>query len=255
MVQSVLKNLKNQTRRTKGLEFFNDAPEKYRYDGNDQPDLLEPLDKNYHWFEFVGSDGKPMEAYKAVKCPYGQIGDILWVREKFEYFEATYDTHGGVYEKTSSVKIQFVSDGKISDLIFVDKIKAIKALEKIENGKIGKTILNPSIYMPKDAARIFLKITDVRIERLQDISEIDAKNEGIETKPYGSHPFFCTIDYLSKKNPKTGFRPGYCADTGKQYRSSFTSLWRKINGYQSWSDNPWVWVIEFKRVEKPQNFI
>lgn len=219
MVQSILNNLKNQTRRTKGLEFFNEAPQKYRYDGNNQPDLLEPLDKNYHWFEFVGSDGKPMEAYKSVKCPYGQIGDILWVRESF------------------------AKDGN-------------SYLHRASHALVDKFIKwKPSIHMPKEAARIFLEIINIRIERLQDISEADAKNEGVETKPYGSFPFFCTIDYLAKQNPKTGFRPGYCADTGKQYISSFTSLWRKINGYQSWSDNPWVWVIEFKQIEKPQNFI
>ena len=219
MVQSILNNLKNQTRRTKGLDYFNINPNRCRYDGNEQLDPLVPVDKNFHWFEFVDKKGKPEEAYQKVKCPYGQIGDILWVRESF------------------------VKDGN-------------SYLHRASHALVEKFIKwKPSIHMPKDAARIFLEITNIRIERLHDISEADAKNEGIETKPYGSHPFFCTIDYLSKQNPTTGFRPGYCADTGKQYRSSFTSLWRKINGYQSWTDNPWVWVIEFKQIEKPQNFI
>jgi len=103
MVIAIDKDFKNQTRRTKGLEFFNESPEKYRYDGNEQPDLLEPLDKDYHWFEFIGSDGRPMEAYKSVKCPYGKVGDILWVRESF-----VKDGDSFVYRATHKIIENFI---------------------------------------------------------------------------------------------------------------------------------------------------
>lgn len=216
MVKSILNNLKNQTRRTKGLEFFNQAPEKYRYDGNDQPDLLEPLDKNFHWFEFVGSDGKPMEAYKSVKCPYGQVGDILWVRETFAYS----DDLDEPYWYKQNFEEEYNEE-------YLDRMKGI---------------WKPSIHMPKEAARIFLEITNIRIERLKDISDSDAKNEGVELKIYPSQNFYRTYTM-------EGIYDEFTA------KDSFETLWIHINGSDSWYSNPWVWVIEFKQIEKPQNFI
>ena len=90
----------------------------------------------------------------------------------------------------------------------------------------------PSIHMPRAASRITLEITGVRVERLQNISEADAIAEGIERgncnwRDYMDHPF---NDFT---NP----------------RRSYRSLWESINGLESWAANPWVWVVEFKRVE------
>jgi hypothetical protein len=92
--------------------------------------------------------------------------------------------------------------------------------------------------MPKAACRIFLEITDVRIERLQDISEEDAIKEGILIDDDG----FCCWDYQHKV-----FR--FISP-----EQSFESLWQSINGTESWEVNPFVFVIEFKQIEKPQNF-
>ncbi|EAQ2729811.1 hypothetical protein ACFFVY_003455, partial [Salmonella enterica] len=80
----------------------------------------------------------------------------------------------------------------------------------------------PSIHMPRWASRITLEITDVRVERLNDIRECDAKAEGGQTE--------CTL-------------------IGDKYYPGFRSLWKSIYGEESWAANPWVWVIEFKRVE------
>lgn len=82
----------------------------------------------------------------------------------------------------------------------------------------------PSIHMPRWASRITLEITGVRVERLQDISIADAKAEGSFTHGHSG----------AEISPRTGFR----------------HLWARINGHESWDANPWVWVIEFKRIDQ-----
>lgn len=92
----------------------------------------------------------------------------------------------------------------------------------------------PSIHMPRWASRILLEVTSVRVERLQDISEADARAEGITDGG-------CT----NCGNPE----PCGCADPAPDARDAFCNLWQSINGDQSWIANPWVWVVEFKRVQ------
>lgn len=143
-------------------------------------------------------------------CPYGQPGDLLWVREKFkskhvkgclEEFKLHYpNVHPWFY----------AADGE---------------------SEKGYGSWKPSIHMPKSAARIWLRITDVRLERLHDISEEDAKAEGVEWKRTGWK------DYT---------KDGICFDA----ISSFVSLWQSINGIESWDQNPWVWVVSFEIIKK-----
>lgn len=85
--------------------------------------------------------------------------------------------------------------------------------------EIHETRWRPSIHMPRWASRIDLEVTGVRVERLQDISEADALAEGVEPE-----------------------MPDEC-------RMAFERLWESINGPGSWDANPWVWVVEFKRVK------
>lgn len=90
----------------------------------------------------------------------------------------------------------------------------------------------PSIHMPRWASRITLEITGVRAERLNEISETDALAEGIELFPTNQYKDYgCKFKGVGFSDP----------------RPSFSSLWQSINGYDSWTRNPWVWVIEFKR--------
>ena len=98
----------------------------------------------------------------------------------------------------------------------------------------------PSIFMPKEACRIFLKVTNVRVERLQDISEDDIISEGIY------------IDEAEMPQ-KTKWTPELVMS--RAIKKEWKSLWQSINGKESWKANPWVWVYEFKRVEKPENFL
>lgn len=92
----------------------------------------------------------------------------------------------------------------------------------------------PSIHMPRAAARIILEITDVRIEPLQDISREDAIAEGVARNWSGPYEWW---DYLDEKNQLSS------------PQESFSTLWKSVNGPESWELNPLVWVITFKRVE------
>lgn len=167
----------------------------------------------------VGCFGFGIEEYggsiQYVKPPYGYApGDILYVRE------------------TWSDDRQFTHDSTPGRYFY-------KASES-ENFK-----WKPSIHMPKEAARIWLKVTDVRVERLQDITPKDAENEGV------GNLFYEDIGY-SEKNYGTEVDPEYGIA-----KEQFAWLWEStikksdIDRY-GWDANPWVWVIEFERCEKPE---
>jgi len=101
----------------------------------------------------------------------------------------------------------------------------------------GRSCWKPSIHMPRAASRILLEITDVRVERLNAISEEDAEAEGIDMEAlYDSQDCYdCIADHNMTGRPTV---------TG-----AFKYLWESIYGEEGWKSNPWVWVIEFKRVE------
>lgn len=101
--------------------------------------------------------------------------------------------------------------------------------------------------MPKSAARIWLKVTDVRCERLHDISDDDARAEGIKMYK-DEHGRFRYKDYMTDArgygHPEHDFPEVGIAKT------SFATLWQSIYGEECWDNNPWVWVVEFERVER-----
>lgn len=94
----------------------------------------------------------------------------------------------------------------------------------------------PSIYMPRKAARLFLRVTNVRVERLQDITEEDARGEGVKDPYEYQHP-----DYYDQPHLR-GLEIN---------QSAFAGLWDSINAKRGfcWEVNPWVWVIEFERIK------
>lgn len=147
-------------------------------------------------------------------CPYGQVGDRLWVRENYR-FSSAHD------------------DLKPSEVPVGDAVEYF-ADTTTKNYLDGKC--RPSIFMPRWASRINLLITDIRVERLQDISEEDAVAEG------------CLNDVVLVKDDHgrdIDYR-GLCA------KERFQDLWDSINGKRpgcSWEDNPFLWVVSFKRVE------
>ncbi|EBN8270436.1 hypothetical protein ACLH7T_001756 [Salmonella enterica] len=140
-------------------------------------------------------------------CPYGEIGDRIWVRETFRVHSRATDVATLVYR--ASVRNSWTEQTHRVPIAVCDK-------------QATPEKWTPSIHMPRWASRITLEITDVRVERLNDIRECDAKAEGGQTE--------CTL-------------------IGDKYYPGFRSLWKSIYGEESWAANPWVWVIEFKRVE------
>ncbi|MET4294753.1 hypothetical protein ABIB06_006586 [Bradyrhizobium sp. LB8.2] len=146
-------------------------------------------------------------------CPYGKPGDRLWVREAFRPLDIDITPMEGPPRVLKGAGLEFRSD-------FPDSVAG-------EGWK-------PSIYMPRWASRILLEIVGVRVERLQDISEADCDAEGFGGKfPPNAFPEFSGLS-------------GW--DGSDTIEECFGSLWDHINGKGAWKANPWVWVIEFKRV-------
>ncbi|NEM96182.1 ASCH domain-containing protein [Pontibacter burrus] len=145
-------------------------------------------------------------------CPYGYPGDRLWVREAWQY----------------------------SDNLEEPYLYRQKELDELKPEFFERMKWKPSIHMPREACRLILEITSVKIERLQDISENDAIAEGIELLDgkLDDSPVFRNYNY---KAPEVKYGYGFPTN-------SFRSLWESINGKESWSENPWVWVVEFKKV-------
>lgn len=165
---------------------------------------------------------------KFFKCPYGQVGDILWVREKTVYVHLDH-AHDLLEGFKSKRQIIYGTDFHDDWMIYAKEKYGYK--------------WTPSLFMAKHHCRIFLKITNVRVERLQDISETDAESEGIGKQFSTLFNEWRFKDYYNVK------------DDWRSAVSSFQSLWASINGVESWDANPWVWVIEFERIERPLIFV
>lgn len=194
MVQALIEGTKTQTRRTKGLEDLNES-------------------KGFNSFEVINDGGvikwllKPTShGWCKLKCPY-KVDDVLWVRESF-YYAANWDHATPRLLSSIGEEVNY----KAND----SNYSIPKPLHK------GK--LRPSIFMPKEACRIFLKIKSIRVERLNEISSRDAQQEGL-------------------------------SENGEGFVQRFETLWKSINGRDSWDKNPFVFVYEFERLEKPLNFI
>ena len=181
MVRAILEGTKTQTRRIIKL-----------------PSMYEIEERDYGYWpwrydaETNGDDW--------AKCPYGQIGDQLWVRETFCPIYPQDPTYNNGRPIEFDYMATYEYGYRMSDLI----------------GEKKKW--KPSIHMPRRASRIQLEITGIKVERLHDIGQGGACAEG---RPIGFDP----LDW---------------------YRDQ----WESINGIHSWDANPWVWVIEFRRIEQ-----
>ncbi|MGP2900547.1 hypothetical protein [Serratia ureilytica] len=209
MVRAILDGRKTQTRRL--------VPEWQRpkpYPENDG----EP---HYNWMAVAQSDrrwgygvfGETEEACAKelstmAPCPFGNAGDRLWVRETFM------DLTGTGIEATTGKFEGFAYRADTPAGSYGDEVRKEYGLK-----------WTPSLHMPRKACRILLEITAVRVERLNDISEEDAKAEGVAPSQHIITP------------PEALYRVG------------FLKLWQSIYGEESWNANPWVWAISFRRVK------
>jgi hypothetical protein len=152
-------------------------------------------------------------------CPYGKPGDRLWVRETFN--------------------VGWLDGGKV--LYRADGGSAKEA------GYPSEPVYKPSIHMPRWASRLTLEIASVKVERVQDISEADAIAEGVETDKHGCTFYAPGVLYTDISGQQArGIKPF------RRAKQAFEDLWESINRDRegcSWYENPWVWVIEFRRAE------
>ncbi|MCF5652687.1 hypothetical protein GIV49_24475 [Pseudomonas syringae] len=190
---------------------------------------VQPFDLSWsrrdHRFEYVAGravNGDELDGFYAystrhggewsAKCPFGQPGDRLWVREAWQADEQVNAV--APRELSHGEPIHYPADGNSKQT----------GCSMITPGKT-----RPSIHMPRWVSRILLEITDVRVERLQEISRSDIRAEGLECPPE-----------LASDDVSPNYRDWYPA--------AWRELWESINGADSWNSNPWVWVVEFTRV-------
>ncbi|MGH1594083.1 hypothetical protein ACRBEJ_08670 [Yersinia proxima] len=219
MVNAILSGRKTQTR---------------RIIANTGADNCIPLQKRTKTKDGIYTHVTDAPAYGL--CPLGKVGDQLWVREAYRMAKSL-DAHSPSVVAELSLNagykkpwapIQLEADGtRIGKWAGFDTPPVLT-----EAGK-----LRPSLHMPRWASRINLLITGVRVERLQDISEQDAMSEGIDADCLAESQdhYDCIADHNMTGRPTA--------------RGYFSNLWQSIYGEESWEANPWVWVIEFERME------
>lgn len=209
MVRAVLDGRKTQTRRI--------IQERHLYSGGRTAG-------NWPVHMPEGEEGEKARLWAESNSPFGAVGNYMWVRESYRMPESLdrYSpqqvaemAHESGYKKPWA-PVQLEADG-----VRTGKWNGFNTPPLVtEPGK-----LRPSIHMPRWASRITLEITGLRVERLTALSDDCARNEGCPAQ--------------LPDNP----------DDEHQARTWFRGLWSEIYGEESWQANPWVWVIEFKRVE------
>lgn len=199
MVRAILAGIKTQTRRIV----------------KPQPERM-PVECHYSRTGWA-QEGIPNEhgvkgcnCYAAVGFPGYWPGTRIWVRETWAYY-------GG------------------DEYLYQREPEAVSYRATYEGERVPGGKWRPSIFMPRWASRITLEIAEVRVQRLNDISDEDAKAEGVE-------PGCLTCG-------ENCLYSGGCGCTRPAYRDSFINLWNTINGPESWDANPFVWAITFKKVE------
>lgn len=201
MVRAILEGRKTQTRRTVKLADSWDVFPNYA--GECWP---------------VRKRGNELQR---MRCPYGQVGDRLWVRETWMPFD---------------------EDHRIGECWHAYRADTTEEGEEIRKEYIRagyKYQWRPSIHMPRWASRITLKIFDIRVERLQSISNDDCVAEGITANGKGV-----------RMSDGSYAQAGRFEAKSSTVRQLYSELWETINGPGSWSANPWVWVVSFRRVEQ-----
>lgn len=201
MVFALLDGRKTQTRRKVNF-------------GTWAPCMPERAADQWQVRDMIAYDGNGVELGK-LKCPYGQVGDVMWVRETLYY-----DDHSGdewCYQAGND-PVECEYEGILT--------------------RTDKVCIR-SIHMPYIACRLFLKIISIRAERVQDISETDAIAEGCEMRSDG---------FPEEQPDESGIGLIGWDDAPEWY----AWLWESIHGPESWEANPWVFVVEFEKTDRPE---
>lgn len=201
MIRAKLEGRKTMTRRMSGLKSIN---VRHRYIGNSNELEIPRLAKKYDeslYYAFEDNWG----GWHVVTCPFGKVGDILYAKETYTILDKDHIIEGPyVYRADATPDTEEFR------------------LDYIKSGRPYQW--KPSIFMPREAARIIDVITGIKVERLQDISTEDIIKEGIKIH-----------------TPVPG-------DGEPMPKLQFKNLWISINGEESWHSNPWVWVIETRNI-------
>lgn len=184
-----------------------------------RPVKLPVHDKNLGC-ELAGNElAGELSAGNYLNSAFGKPGDRIWVRETFRVHSRATDVATLVYK--ASVRNSWTE-------------QTHRVPVSVCNKPATPEKWTPSLHMPRWASRILLEITDVRVERLREISQADAEAEGVGKL---------------KKGFWKNYQPGW-TEFQLTARGSFATLWKSIYGDESWYADPWVWVIEFKRIEE-----
>lgn len=240
MVSALLDGSKTQTRRV-----VNEQPTQLRECGHQPSAPWLGEDGLWRWMWGVTTS----DDY-AQRCPYGVPGDRLWVRETWSaQFDYPLDYRGNRmawYHQTpaawrlgsNAMRTYYRADRSMYDVRDYGE-QGIDLIRHRSHGAAPKWA--PAIHLPRWASRLTLTITDVRVERLQDISEEDARAEGVARAAF---PEDCT-DEDGILNAECGYFPP------RSFSGGYMRTWDSINGKRApWSSNPWVWVIAFERVSQ-----
>lgn len=234
MIRALLSGAKTQTRRII-------KPRPVGYPWFWEGDEIDPFPQ---WFDGYERGREPCgaataEVNKPMRCPFGQPGDRLWVRE----------TWRPVIERWSSY-IEYAAGGP--DLANSDRDR-MTGLSKVAlrfpgaRADIHSEAWHPSIHMPRWASRINLAITGIKVERVQDISEADILADGVRVPANaGGEPL---LRLTGKHPPREFLKDPLACTVSDLLRAEWASLWCEINGRESWDANPWVWAISFKVVQ------
>lgn len=239
MVEARRAGRKNQTRRNKGLEYINQAPGEWK--------VLRPLQEFEpiatggtqhfpgwepgYWVALKNPAGIEDMGYLILSCPYGVVGDRLWVKE-------TYYAKGGWRKRYSEKKGRdewyFVDITQESGLEYRYLDNPPSIIEEERSIHITGWYKRPSLFMPRASSRMLLEITELRPERLQQISHADAIAEGV---------FWC--EEIQGYTTDMEGRNFHASDP----RASYNMLWDSINRENAWDGKEWVWVVGFEEVK------
>lgn len=224
MALAVALNVKTQTRR-----IIKPQPSMVNFRGEPEPAFVgKALMPGYEAIGVRAFDG--MQG--AVRCPYGAVGDHLVIREAWLYVGPESGSY--ITEDVQAAKAD-PANQTTANVWY----RASRPWEKVK--------WTPSIHMFRWACRSIREVTEIRVQRLQDISEEDAAAEGLKSwtkdgKLFKWAPFEQHIS--GEHDPVWAWR-----DMPTSARDAYAKLWDSINGKGSWDANPWVWAISFKRVE------
>ncbi len=250
MVQAILEGRKTMTRRVvplkdHSLEFFGSQ-------------IGDPKRNGTLGF---GNDNLIFELIK----PKYQVGDVLWVREAWRLTGWNFNLGRMTIEFADGlINICPAYDPNEDSMWLLDQVEALESKGIIESSTSEPDAFiftdknhpwKPSIHMPKVAARIWLRITNIKVERLHDISEESIKAEGVQISVNAETGGVCFV--ISSPNRAWEFFEREGENTSYKYFFAFwAELWVSINGRESWETNPWVWAISFEVLSttgKPKN--